>query len=87
MAFKTSYHSVLDERVIVLDVLDDMDGVLDDVLYYIREGGRPCSKSSTISQGGVLEGGLGKGCQGRVGIMSVPDITQRHLIWPEPYVG
>ena len=31
MAFKTSYHSVLDERVIVLDVLDDMDGVLDDV--------------------------------------------------------
>ena len=31
MAFKTSYHSVLNERVIVLDVLDDMDGVLDDV--------------------------------------------------------
>ena len=31
MAFKTSYHSVLDERFIVLDVLDDMDGVLDDV--------------------------------------------------------
>ena len=80
MAFKTSYHSVLNERVIVLDVLDD-------VLYYIREGGRPCSQSSTISQGGVGEGGFGKGCQGRVGIMSIPDITQRHLIWPEPYVG
>ena len=31
MAFKTSYHSVLNERVIVLDVLDGMDGVLDDV--------------------------------------------------------
>ena len=31
MAFKTSYHSVLNEPVIVLDVLDDMDGVLDDV--------------------------------------------------------
>ena len=45
-AFKTSYHSVLNERVIVLD----------DVLYYIREGGRPCSKSSTISLGGVREG-------------------------------
>ena len=29
MALKTSYHSVLNERVIVLDVLDDMDGVLD----------------------------------------------------------
>ena len=56
MALKTSYHSVLNERVIVLDVLDDMDGVLDDVLYYIREGGRPCSKSSTISLGGVREG-------------------------------
>ena len=31
MPFKTSYHSVLNERVIVLDVLDGMDGVLDDV--------------------------------------------------------
>ena len=55
-AFKTSYHSVLDDLKTCIDVLDDMDGVLDDVLYYIREGGRPCSKSSTISLGGVREG-------------------------------
>ena len=47
---------VLDDLKTCIDVLDDMDGVLDDVLYYIREGGRPCSKSSTISLGGVREG-------------------------------
>ena len=39
MAFKTSYHSVLDERFIVLDVLDDIDGVLDDVWTWVH-----CSK-------------------------------------------
>ena len=53
----------------------------------IREGGRPCSQSSTTSQGGLGKGGGVRGGQGWVGIMSVPDITQRHLIWPEPYVG
>ena len=30
-AFKTSYHSVLDDLKTCIDVLDGMDGVLDDV--------------------------------------------------------
>ena len=30
-AFKTSYHSVLDDLKTCIDVVDDMDGVLDDV--------------------------------------------------------
>ena len=33
----------------------------------IREGGRPCSQSSTTSQGGVGEGGWGKGGSGMGG--------------------
>ena len=33
----------------------------------IREGGRPCSQSSTISQGGVGLGGVGEGGWGKGG--------------------
>ena len=47
MAFKTSYHSVLNEPVIVLDVLDDMDGVLDDVWTSVH-----CSKQDLGDQAG-----------------------------------
>ena len=50
MALKTSYHSVLNERVIVLDVLDDMDGVLDDVWTWVH-----CSKQDLGHQAGFID--------------------------------
>ena len=34
----------------------------------IRDGGRPCSQSSTISQGGVGLGGVGEGGWGKGGL-------------------
>ena len=47
-AFKTSYHSVLNERVIVLDVLSDMDGVLIDVWTSVH-----CLKQDLGHQAGL----------------------------------
>ena len=44
-AFKTSYHSVLDDLKTCIDVLDDMDGVLDDVWTSVH-----CSKQDLDDQ-------------------------------------
>ena len=44
-AFKTSYHSVLNDLKTCIDVLDDMDGVLDDVWTSVH-----CSKQDLDDQ-------------------------------------
>ena len=56
-AFKTSYHSVLDDLKTCIDVLDDMDGVLDDVWTSVH----------CLEQDLGHQAGLNKSCSRRLG--------------------